>query len=192
VDRRAFEQLGLFREELLSNAETEFYARVRANGYKISFDTKIRSVYFARRDLSGIARQMFRNGKWFACHLSMVRPRHAAPFLFMLANIGLLLGGFLLPTLWAAWGVLALAYVSMALVSAFTCVPDGVRVGVTERLLMPLCYVVMHLSYGAGWVLGFVAQDTRRARHSSRHPAPDIRAPLSGALEEVICAHANA
>jgi succinoglycan biosynthesis protein ExoA len=192
VDRTAFEQLGLFREELLSNADTEFYSRVRANGYKISFDRRIRSVYFARRDLSAIARQMFRNGKWFAYHLSMAQPRHVVPFLFILANVGLLLGGFVLPALWAVWGVLALAYVAMALVSAFTCVPDGVRVSVSERLLMPLCYVVMHLSYGAGWVLGFVAEETRRARRSRLHPAPDIHSPLRGALEEVLDCHANA
>jgi glycosyltransferase involved in cell wall biosynthesis len=192
VDRTAFEQLGLFREELLSNADTEFYSRVRANGYKISFDKRIRSVYFARRDLSAIARQMFRNGKWFAYHLSMAQPRHAAPFLFILANVGLLMGGFVLPALWAVWGALALAYVAMALLSAFTCVSDRIQIGARERLLMPLCYLVMHLSYGAGWIFGFATGDTRRARRSIRHPAPDIHTPLSGQLEEAVYVHASA
>ena len=192
VDRTAFEHVGLFREELLSNADTEFYSRVRANGYRISFDNGIRSVYFARQNLSAIARQMFRNGKWFAYQLDMVRPRHAAPFLFILANLTLLLGGFFLPALWAMWGVLALVYFSLALISAFVCVPDGTRIKASDRFLMPLCYVVMHVAYGAGWILGFVAEDTRRARRSKRQSAPRIDAPLNGALEEVLLAEATA
>lgn len=192
VDRAAFEEVGLFREELLSNADTEFYSRVRANGYRINFDRAIRSVYFARHNLSAIARQMFRNGKWFAYQLDMVRPRHAAPFVFILANLALLLGGIFMPALWAVWGVLALVYLTLALLSAFVCVPDGVRAKASDRLLMPLCYVVMHLAYGAGWILGFVAADTRLARRSKRRPADRIDAPLSGALEELLLGDATA
>jgi hypothetical protein len=71
-------------------------------------------------------------------------------------------------------------------------VSDRIQVGARERLLMPLCYLVMHLSYGAGWISGFTTEDTRQARRSIRHPAPDIHTPLSGELEEVLCVHSSA
>ena len=70
--------------------------------------------------------------------------------------------------------------------------PDGARIKATDRLLMPLCYAVMHVAYGAGWILGFVAEDTRRARRAKRQPAPRMDAPLSGTLEEVLLADATA
>jgi len=56
--------VGFFDETLLSNEDYEFNARIRKTGGKVWLDPSIRSVYFARGSLPGLAKQYFRYGFW--------------------------------------------------------------------------------------------------------------------------------
>ena len=56
--------VGFFDETLLANEDYEFNARIRKSGGRIWLDPAIRSVYFSRSSLGGLARQYFNYGYW--------------------------------------------------------------------------------------------------------------------------------
>lgn len=185
VVRSVFERVGLFREEMLSNADLELFSRARANGFRLVLDSRIRSTYFARDTLIDIARKMYRDGRWHASHLESVKLRHLAPLIFAVVNIALIVGGIVWPLLWGIWAALAGLYLGIALASAFGPLPYGMRPGFLARLWMLFCYPVFHWSYGLGWVSGMFSRDTREARRQAAVPAPRINTPLGDPLETV-------
>lgn len=89
--REWMDGVGPFNQNLLSNEDYEYNARLRQAGGVIWFDPAIRSVYFARGDLQSLARQYARYGYWKARMLRLypgsLRWRQALPPLFILATI---------------------------------------------------------------------------------------------------------
>lgn len=185
IKREVFEDIGLFREEMLSNADTEFFSRARDAGFRICRDARIRSIYYARKDLGDLAKKAFRDGRWHASHTEAIRPRHLAPLLFVLVNFALLLGGVFEPALWMIWGALAVLYLGIASASAAGALPKAVHLRWYERPLMLLCYPVMHWVFGLGWLNGILSPDTRRARRQAAVSAPRLSTPLCGPLEPI-------
>ncbi len=83
--------VGLFDETLLTNEDYEFNARVRKSGHKVWLDPSIRSIYFARPTLTGLAKQYARYGYWkwqmLRRYPRTLRWRQALPPLFVLSLI---------------------------------------------------------------------------------------------------------
>ena len=156
VRREVFEQVGLFGRKLVRNADTEFFARARRAGVRIWFDPAIRSTYFVRPTLSTTAIQQFRNRYWFPAMLRAPRPRHLIPLGFVLALIGLPLLAWLWAPFWM-WVLAATlcAYTTVVAGTALTVQYDGLTVA--GRLLLAVVIPVMHISYGLGWLTGFLS-----------------------------------
>ena len=161
--RELLEQVGMFDETLLTNEDYELNTRIRQAGGKIWFDPQIRSVYFARGNLSTLARQYWRYGYWKLQMLRRyphtIRWRQALPPLFVAALILLVLSApFVRAALWILVIILA--------IYAFTLLLAGAHLAIKHKsvslwLGVPLAIACMHLAWGAGFLWGLLNPQKR-------------------------------
>lgn len=171
--REVFSRVGLFREELVRNSDTEFFARVRAAGIRIWLDPAIRATYFVRPTLRHNAWQQFQNGYWFPACLRAARLRHFVPLFFVLALLALpLLAVLAEPLLLPAAAALLVPYAIVVVGAAISAQQRGL--GVPARLLMLAVLPAMHVSYGCGWLAGFLSPRVWRAASAVRKPPPSL------------------
>ena len=153
--RVTFDQIGQFDETLLTNEDYEFNARLRQNGGQVWLDPSIRSVYFARPDLSSLARQYFRYGFWkwrmLRRYPKTLRLRQALPPLLVISLVGLLILSIWVEPLRWLLGLEIILYLSILFLGT-------ARAALLQqkdaRLLVgiPAAIVTMHLSWGAGFL----------------------------------------
>lgn len=150
--RDIFNKIGGFDENLLSNEDYEFNARLRKIGGRIWFDPDIRSTYFARPNLYSLARQYWRYGYWkwrmIRRYPSTVKLRQALPPLFSFSLILLIL--------LAPFSVFFSYMLSLELLLYLFILLMGVFPTVLNRkdfflwLGMPVAIATMHISWGTG------------------------------------------
>lgn len=156
--REWLERVGPFNEALLTNEDYEYNVRIRQAGGMIWYDPAIRSIYFARGDLSSLARQYARYGYWKGRMLLLyprsVRWRQALPPMFVLTLGGLLVGSLVWPP------ALLLLTIQCSLYAGAT-----FGVGLWEAIVrrqpglilgFPLALWTMHLAWGGSVVWGLI------------------------------------
>lgn len=154
--REIFEEVGLFREDLVRNQDFEFNSRVRAAGHKIYLSSRIRNRYFNSPDFSRFMRQAISNGVWGArCWIRYPESfcwRHAAPFAFF-SCLALML---LLAVQYRVAAVLAAA---MAVAYLTAVVFAGAQIAMKNNwrhlFLVPGLIASYHFCYGAATGWGF-------------------------------------
>lgn len=154
--RDLFDQVGLFDETLLANEDYELNTRILQSGGKIWLDPQIRCTYYARSNLSALARQYFGYGYWKVQMLKRypetLRWRQALPPAFILGLlVTLIVGIFWKPSL-ALFAIVLGLYLLILL-------GVGVHMAIkkSDILMMigvPLAIVTMHFSWGAGFIAG--------------------------------------
>jgi len=156
--RELLATVGFFDENLLTNEDYEFNTRIRKSGGKIWLDPSIRSVYFSRAHLSGLAKQYFRYGYWkwrMLRHFpDTLRWRQGLPPLLVLSLVGLgILGGFL-PLFRVLLGAELILYI---LAIAAVGVQQALRRRRTFLILgLPLAIAVMHICWGSGFLWSMI------------------------------------
>jgi cellulose synthase/poly-beta-1,6-N-acetylglucosamine synthase-like glycosyltransferase len=157
--KELWRSLGGYDEGLLTNEDYDFNYRVRRGGGGVLLDTSGYCTYFARPTYAALARQYFRYGLWKArmvrLHPRSIRPRQLAAPAFV-ASLALLgpAGFWLAPVRWllaaglAAWALLALA--------------SSLQLARRERApqivpLVPVSFLLIHLAWGSGFLLGLVS-----------------------------------
>ncbi len=155
--RAALERIGLFDEELVRNQDDELNYRLRKQGGRIFLTTRMRSRYQNRQGVRTLARQFLQYGLWkvrvLQKHPRQMSPRQFAPPLFVLSVI---VAGLLAP--WrplAAWVLLAtvLAYTAALTAAAELAARQH---GWRTMLRVIVAFVTMHVSWGAGFLVGLV------------------------------------
>jgi glycosyltransferase involved in cell wall biosynthesis len=153
--RDVFDRVGLFEEALVRNQDTEFFGRVARGGLRVLLAPEVRSVYRARGTLGALLRQGFLNAYWnvlvWRWNSDAFQLRHAVPAIFTISLLATSLaaiagstGGILLGGLLAAYGI-------VALVAAL----DVLRLtGRAIAVLLPPLFLLYHVSYGAGSLVG--------------------------------------
>ena len=154
------EQIGPFDETLLTNEDYEFNVRIRQSGGKIWLDPAIRTTYFARSTLGGLARQYLRYGFWKGKMLKRypetLRMRQFLPPLFVAG----LVGGGILAALWP-WAravyLIAVAVYLLLLLGA------GASVGIRKRrpglvVGIPAAITTMHICWGSALLWSFLSR----------------------------------
>ncbi len=156
--RQTLLDLGLFDEELVRNQDDELNLRINLAGGKVWQTPKIRSWYYPRATLRGLFRQYFQYGYWkirvLQKHRRPASWRHVIPGLALAGSVLLLFLGAFVPWLWNLLAVGVVAYLALSLyASVLVCLTSG-----DWRFLpvMPLVFLVFHLSYGAGSLMGLV------------------------------------
>lgn len=152
-DRQAVVDAGLFDEVLIRNQDYELNIRLRQNGGVVFFDPRLAVEYRPRGSLRALAKQYFQYGAWKRIvhrrHPESIRLRQlAAPLLVLalLASVGLAF------TTWRRLAIVTPVAYLVALVTTTV-----VTLGRTQRLaalLMPVAVVVMHISWGLGYLSG--------------------------------------
>jgi succinoglycan biosynthesis protein ExoA len=153
--RRVFDNIGLFDEELVRNQDDEFNYRLRESGGKILLVPEIRAEYFTRSSFPRLWRQYFEYGYWkvrvMQKHPTQMQPRQFAPptfvaaLLFSLASIPF--------TSLGVW-LLGLIGGSYAIANLFASVLKAHKNNWKSLLLLPVAFATLHLSYGAGFLVG--------------------------------------
>ncbi len=158
--RSLFAEIGNFNENLLTNEDYEFNTRIRQRGGVVWLDPAIRSVYFARSDLSALAKQYWRYGFWKLRMLrrypGTLRWRQALPPLFVLGCVGLAL----LSSLWVtARRMLVIILVLYFTLLVLGSLPDAYRQKDPRMLIgIPLAIATMHFSWGAGFLWSLIGK----------------------------------
>jgi glycosyltransferase involved in cell wall biosynthesis len=152
------DRVGDFNEELLTNEDYEYNVRIKQQGGVVWFNPSVRSVYFARANLSQLGRQYARYGFWKARmllrHPTSLRWRQALPPLVALSTAGLLVGGLFAPL---ALGALAIEWAAYATVLGLAGLREAVRHRSSSLAVgLPLALATMHLSWGAAFWWGLL------------------------------------
>jgi succinoglycan biosynthesis protein ExoA len=165
--REVFERVGLFDEALVGSEDDEFNYRLRSQGGKLLLTPAIKSFYYGRGSLRGLCRQYFSYGlgkmRVVARHPRLVRPRHFIPSLLVLALVLFALLSLIRPLFLLLLAVTVASYLTASLLASL---PIARRHGWRFLILLPLAFACLHLSYGAGFLLGiprFLAARIRRA-----------------------------
>lgn len=156
-DKRVFERIGYFDEELVRNQDDEHNFRLTRAGGKIYQSTRICSQYHVRGSLKALFRQYMQYGYWKVLvirkHRMPASWRHLVPGAF----VGILCllaatGVFWFPALWAAGGLVVL-YLAAALVAALAIAK---RSQWALFPVMPLVIGCFHFGYGYGFLRGIL------------------------------------
>ena len=160
--REVFENVGGFNENLLRTEDNEMHYRIRKAGYKLSFDSDIVSYQYARSNLKRMIKQKYGNGKWIGLTLGVapgcISLFHFAPICFLL--------GMIATTALAALGIWQLAALMWSLYGLFALVSMALSIAqngfLLPKLLMPLGFLILHLAYGIGTLVGLVQMPFKR------------------------------
>jgi len=162
--RALIEKIGEFDERLLSNEDYEFNTRIRQAGGIVWLDPEIRSVYFSRSTLGGLARQYWRYGFWkfkmLRRYPATLRWRQALPPLFA-AGLALLaiLGIWSEPARLALAAGLSLYLAVLLLVALLAAARQG-NIGLIINL--PLAIATMHLAWGFGFLWSLLSNPSHK------------------------------
>lgn len=147
--RDALEAAGLFDEDLVRNQDYELNIRLRENGGIVWFDPLLSVGYRPRSRVRDLARQYFQYGTWkrrvLIRHPRSVKARQVIPPVVTIAVIG---GVFVAPFAPLAL-LLPIGYLAAVGLAALV---SRQPVSMTARLLA--IYPTMHLSWGAGFLVG--------------------------------------
>jgi hypothetical protein len=173
--RRVFEKHGGFDEEMVRNQDDEFNYRILDGGGRVLLSPAIRSVYTVRGSPRALWRQYFQYGFWkvrvMQKHPRQMRWRHFAPGALVTVLAALPVAALAWPAAWSAWGGVAGIYL------AATCAASlwgARRSGWDLAPALPMAFIILHLSYGTGFLAGllrFIGRWRDRGRAAPIVPA---------------------
>lgn len=155
--RAIIERAGLYDEELIRNQDDEYNYRLRKLGAKIFLASDIHSRYYSRSSLTSLWHQYYQYGYWkvrvLQKHPHQMRLRQFVPLAFVLTLLGFLILSFFIHSCVYILALIIGSYlVSNLLASVWTATQKGWR----YLPLLPLSYVILHISYGLGFLVGLV------------------------------------
>jgi len=172
--RTIMERAGPYDEELVRNQDDEYNYRLRKLGAKILLAANIHARYYSRSSLRSLWRQYFQYGYWkvrvLQKHPRQMRPRQFAPIAFVVAFLGTSVLAFFTPI---GRVLLFLVAGSYSLTSVASSVWTARKHGWSHLFLLPVVYLMLHLSYGLGFLCGLVKFRNRwrdtQTHASTRH-----------------------
>lgn len=153
--RKVIELIGGMREDLARGEDNEFNSRIKKAGYKIYFDPKIESTYYARDTVQGCVKQMFANGVSIGRLLHVDREsvglRHLVPLAFVLALMICVVGSiFWAPFRWLLIVAMGLYFMADIVATFMACKKNGAKFA----LVLPWLFFFVHIAYGWGTLMG--------------------------------------
>jgi cellulose synthase/poly-beta-1,6-N-acetylglucosamine synthase-like glycosyltransferase len=174
--KHTLEELGGFNEEWVVNEDYELNYRLRKKGGKILLSPNIHCQYYVRSTLKALVRQYFRYGFWkvktLVAHPDSLRWRHLMPPFFVMA---LLISLALMFFHWRLGIIIPVIYAVSCILASFRAAGRSVW---KHFLLLPIIFLVLHLSWGVGFWAGvlnfgipkFTFGMLFRAFRALRHP----------------------
>lgn len=146
--RVALLAVGGFDERFTRAQDWELNYRLRAAGGIIYFDPRLHVTYRPRPTLGAVAKQYFEYGRWrrvvMRRHQGTANLRYLAPPAALLGTLfSLGLGTFLAPLFFIPAGI----YLAFLIVASVV-----IGRGIHERIRLPAILMMMHMSWGAGFL----------------------------------------
>lgn len=166
--KEVFQKVGIFNENLLRTEDNELHYRMRKAGYRFCFDPNIVSYQYARNTLLRMIKQKYANGYWVGRTLKVcpgcISMFHLVPAAFVsgiLATSFCIFVGVLWPSfiMWSAYCCFAL------MITLMTIYRKGFHF---ITLLMPLIFLIVHISYGLGTILGAISNSKGVTKDENR------------------------
>lgn len=155
-----FESVGFYNEKLKRNQDMEFSKRMIGKENKIFLVPSAVSTYFARETYKALARNNFGNGFWImptvyiTKKISSLSLRHFIPLIFLLS----LILPLILVTMEPLFGLIsALSFTSYIVVLSI--LSFKLKDKSTSFYNIFLAFLVLHLSYGVGSLVGITRLD---------------------------------
>ena len=139
---------GGFDERYIRAQDWELNHRMRAQGGLIWFDPRLVVTYRPRKSLSKLAKQYFQYGRWRRVisrqHPKTTNFRYLAPPVALVINLLSVVFGVLVAKVFY---LPVLIYMTLLIIG-------GLIIGrkISDKLLMPIVFATMHLSWGAGFI----------------------------------------
>lgn len=163
--KTTLEKIGLFDESLVRNQDDELNIRLLSAGGKIWQTPALRSWYSPRSRLSKLFHQYFQYGFWqvpiLRKHRNLSSWRKFVPVAFVFMNVtavvtlifGALDHSSSFRPILLLWLILLAAYLFLDL---FASLLAAHRHGWDTLLYLPLIFCIYHLSFGLGFLVGFL------------------------------------
>lgn len=150
-----FDKIGFFDEDLIRNQDDDFNFRVEQAGGKIYYEHDISLKYYVRGNFTGLRRQFFQYGYWKVFvnrkHKAVTTLRQLVPPMFvlyvMLLPFSILFG---LPI----FAIVALPLAMYIILLNYFSATQAKKMGDFSKLWKT--YVILHLSYGFGYLRGII------------------------------------
>ena len=159
--KRTFDKIGLFDTNCRTNEDAELNLRITKSGGKIYLDSSLKVTYFPRESLGKLARQYFLYGQGRCYttlkHRAFTSWRQFAPVVLVLALAASIPLGF--------WNSLTLLFGPLyVLTLSGVCLVSWPkkRIPLRLRLLMIPALILMHTSWGLGFLSHLVIRPFRR------------------------------
>ena len=169
--RRVFDNIGLFDEDLIRNQDDEFNARLKKNGGKIFLIPSVKIDYFARPNFRLMSKMFYQYGLYKPLvnkklgQISTVRQLFPALLIIgTVTGIGLgIIWSFFVPFIlipWVLYSVIAFSIGTKHFLKFKK---------LKTSLLIPLSFLIIHLSYGWGYLKGLFLGIIGRIPHIKSH-----------------------
>jgi glycosyltransferase involved in cell wall biosynthesis len=150
-------EIGPMNDDLHRGEDNEYNSRIRQAGYTILLDPRIKSSYYARKDLKSFLKQMYANGFSVGVLLrlskSYVGIRHIIPMLFFLfIPVGFLSSLFTIHALVFLSAILVLYILLDIFFAVKKCYREDIRI----IPLMIYSVFLVHICYGSGTLQGLL------------------------------------
>jgi phosphorylcholine metabolism protein LicD/GT2 family glycosyltransferase len=147
--------IGMYDETLPLNEDDDLNFRINETGGKVYVSPKIKYVYYPRSSFLSLAKQYFGYGFWKVSvikkHGRPANIRHLIPgafvFFLILSTILCLCSKKFLP-------VFIIPIAIYLILSIYFCLTNKCLKGGLNKFLLLIVHVIMHVSYGAGFLLG--------------------------------------
>lgn len=154
--REVFDNVGLYDTELIRNQDDELNGRIIKNGGKIYLIPNIITRYYARDKISKVFEMFYQYGLYKPLvNKKLGSPTTLRQFFPLLFTIGLLFG-LVLSFLCRGICVIYIAILGLYLILAFYFTTKSVKKSKNYVLFLyqPLTYIIMHVGYGVGYLVG--------------------------------------
>lgn len=160
--KEVFDKAGFFNEELLRTEDNEMHYRIRESGYRLLCDSDIVSYQYARSNMKRMIKQKYGNGFWIGRTLwfcpGCVSVYHLVPMAFLFGILFTTIMAII--SLWQFAAVMWGAYFLFSLCSMISTICN--RKANRFTVLMPFLFLILHISYGIGTIVGLTKPIKKR------------------------------
>ena len=149
------QKAGFYDEELVRNQDDEYNYRIRELGGKLLLAEDVTSQYFSRGTLRNLWKQYYQYG-YYKVRVLQKHPRQMSIRQFIPAAFICSLFASIILTLFTPWGWVLLSSITVFYIASnlLASVINAVKKGGKHFMILPLAYVIIHLSYGTGFLTG--------------------------------------
>ena len=150
-------KVGYYDEEMVRNQDDEYNYRIREAGGKLLLAADVQSKYYSRGSLRKLWKQYFQYGYWkvrvLQKHPRQMSLRQFIPPTFVASLILSFVFALFIPVFWIILAGIGGVYLLANLLASIL---TAAKKGWQHLFFLPVVFVILHISYGLGFLVGLV------------------------------------